>query len=145
MAKARAFVSIDMTDFSTTVGRTVRADEDTLVVRAGRADTYYFGDFTYPNGEWKGTITGVSIFLRGEEQWMVRGIDLPTRFATVGIDLQSAYRRALSEDDVLVGSNEDDKLASYAGDDRVSAAAGDDFVFAGSAMIFSLEEAVRMS
>jgi Ca2+-binding RTX toxin-like protein len=131
MARLRANLGVDMTDLSTTVGRTIFADEDTVVVRVGRADTYYFGEFSYPGGEWDGTIERVFQYYRGVEWWSVTGLDLSTRYATVGATRAQAYRRALSDDDVLVGSAYADKLVAYAGNDQVRGGKGDDLLMGG--------------
>ena len=131
MARLRASYSVDMTDFSTAVGRVISSDDDTLVVRSGQTETRYLGDFSYPNGGWEGTIEAVSVFHGGVEQWSVTGIDLDTRFATAGADREAAQRRAFSGDDVLFGSGQDDKLIGYARDDRVSGGGGDDLLIGG--------------
>ena len=131
MARLRASYSVDMTDFSTAVGRVIFSDDDTLVVRSGQTETHYLGDFSYPNRGWEGIIEAVSVFHRGVEQWAVTGIDLGTRFATAGADREAAQRRAFSGDDVLIGSGQDDKLIGYAQDDRVSGGGGNDLLIGG--------------
>jgi Ca2+-binding RTX toxin-like protein len=128
MARVRAFVGIDMWDVASSIGRAVHADEDLLIIRAGRFDTYYFGEFSYPNDEWKGTITGMQIYRSGELQLHADGFELSTRFAQVGVRPGAADRRALSEDDRIIGSAEDDRLRGYAGDDNILANTGDDLL-----------------
>ena len=131
MARFRAHFSVDMTDLRSSIGRTVYADEDLLVVRDGREDTYYFGDFSYPNSEWKGTIKKVFFFYDDIEWWSISGLNLSTRYATIGATREEAYRRALADDDILVGSAYADGLVGYAGDDRMNGGSGDDLVAGG--------------
>ena len=128
MARLHASYSVDMTDFSTAVGRFISSNAHTLVVRSGQTETRYHGDFSYPHGGWEGTIEGVSVFHGGVEQWSVTGIGLDTRFAMAGADREATQRRAFSGDDLLFGSGEGDKLIGYARNDRVSGGGGDDLL-----------------
>jgi Ca2+-binding RTX toxin-like protein len=131
MARFRAHFSVDMTDLRSSIGRTIYADEDVLVVRDGREDTYYFGNFSYPGGEWKGTIERVFFYYDDIEWGSITGLDLSTRYATVGASREAAYRRALADDDVLLGSAYADGLVGYAGDDRMNGGSGDDLLVGG--------------
>lgn len=59
---------------------------------------------------------------------MASGLNVPTRYATIGTDLQSAYRRAFAGDDTMFGSSEADRLIGYSGDDRISGKGGNDIL-----------------
>ncbi len=126
MARVTAYEALNMIDFGFSLGTTVFADEDLLVVSDGFEDTYYFGDFSYPNNEWKGTIRKVQVYNSDELTVSVTGIDLATRYATVGSTAGAAYRKALSGDDVFRGSQYNDVLVGYAGDDKLSGRSGMD-------------------
>ena len=126
MAKVRTYVSLDMTDLSAQIGRVTYYDNRTLVISVGQNDTYYLGDFTYPGLSWKGTIEKIVTYEQGKETGWVTGLDLDTKFATAGTSRDAAYRRALAEDDVIIGSIEGDILVGYAGRDRMNGGGGDD-------------------
>jgi hypothetical protein len=128
MAKLRAFEAIDMTNLSSQVGSATYADRHLLVVSTWDSDTHYFGNFTYPNGQWKGTISKIFFYQDGYELGHVTGLHLDTKYATVGTTRDAAYRKALSGDDVLIGSRDDDRLVGYAGDDVMRGDRGDDWL-----------------
>ena len=128
MAKLRAFEAMDMTDLSSQIGSATYADRHLLVVSTWDFDTHYYGSFTYPNDQWKGTISKVFLYRDGYELGHITGLHLDTRYATAGTTTQSAYRKALSGDDVFVGSRDDDRLVGYAGDDVMRGDRGDDWL-----------------
>lgn len=126
MATLRAFQAIDMTDLSSSIGDVEYADEDLVVVGDYVRESYYYGNFSFPNGEWKGTIHRVFAYYDGEELWHVTGLHLSTKYATAGSTTDEAYRTALSGDDSMIGSGFSDKLVGYSGDDRMWGGRGSD-------------------
>ncbi len=126
MAKLSAYYSVDMTDLGFKIGETVYASDDLLVISVGSQDTYYFGEFTYPNNNWKGTIGKVQIYESHELTVSVSGLNLNTRYATAGSTTDAAYRKAFAGDDVLRGSQFNDRLVGYAGDDKMVGRGGKD-------------------
>ena len=131
MAKLHANFSVDMRDLASAIGEVSQSDDHTLVVSHGQDETYYLGDFSYPDGAWKGTIEKVFVSFRGVEWWGVTGIELDTRFATAGADQEAAYRRAFSGNDGILGSGQVDRLIGYAGNDRLNGRGGDDLLSGG--------------
>lgn len=128
MAKFRAFVSVDMTDLSSQIGSATYADSHLLIVETRDTESYYYGSFTYPNEQWKGTIKKIFSYQDGHELAYVTGLNLDTKYATAGTTRDAAYRKALSGEDVLIGSSDDDRLVGYAGDDVMRGGRGDDWL-----------------
>jgi Ca2+-binding RTX toxin-like protein len=118
-----------MTDRTSTIADVEYADSTLVVVGDYVSETYYFGDFSYPNGQWKGTITAIFGYFYGEEQWHVTGLSLSTRYATAGTTTEAAYRAAFFADDTMIGSQEDDKLVGYAGNDLLTGRSGNDHLW----------------
>jgi hypothetical protein len=126
LAKLKAFTSVDMTDLSTRIGTATHADDRLLVISIGLADTYYYGRFEYPGGSWRGTINKVFEYYDGRELWHVTGLELSTRYATVGTTREAAFRKAFAGDDVLNGSGGRDALLAYSGNDLMRGGRGSD-------------------
>lgn len=126
MARLTAYYAADMNDLGIRIGDTIFADDELLIVNVNEQDTYYFGDFTYQGNKWKGTIEKVQIYEWDILTVSVTGLDLDTRYATVGATQGAAYRKAFAGSDVFRGSQYDDFLIGYAGDDKMSGRGGSD-------------------
>ena len=110
MARIKAYASMDMIGGRRYIADIVYADEDVLQLSDGRRDSFYFGDFRYPNGEWKGTIEKIQGYYDGELVSHISGLHLSTRYATVGTTAESPYRSALDGGDTFIGSDLRDRL-----------------------------------
>ena len=131
MARLRAYVPIDMLNFSSSVGRVSYADPHLLVIKVGQANTFYGGDFTYPHGTWAGRIHSIEETYRGHSVLSVTGLNLSTRAATVGANREKVVKTALSGADRIVGSTGDDVLAGFKGKDVVAGGRGSDKLIGG--------------
>lgn len=125
MARLRAFSGLDMTDLGARIGVPTYANSDLVIVEAGNDSTYYYGNFQFPNYRLEGTIHKVLQYHGRDLEWSVTGLDLDTKFATAGHS-GSAYRKAFSGHDVIIGSWVDDRLAGYGRADRLAGKGGDD-------------------
>tara|TARA_B100002003_G_scaffold241841_1_gene264040 strand:- start:235 stop:906 length:672 start_codon:yes stop_codon:yes gene_type:complete len=131
MVKVRAFIGIDMHDFSTTYGTVSYADADLLVVGTGATRTWYHGEFTYPAGQWRGEINKMEVLRGNKVVLSVSGLDLPTRDAQAGRDTKKVFKKALAGEDKVVGSRSSDVLDGFGGDDNIRGGLGADRIFGG--------------
>jgi Ca2+-binding RTX toxin-like protein len=132
MARVKAFKALDMSGITTEIGDLYYFDGSVLVITTPGAETYYYGDFSYPGGAWRGTITGIDYYDSGPLHWYARGLDLPTRYATAGTAPDQAVRKALSGNDRIVGSAQEDTLLGFAGNDVISGKGGGDKLLGGA-------------
>lgn len=131
MARLRAFDPVDMRNFSSSVGTVTYADAKTFVVTGGASDTYYIGSFSYPGGDWRGTINAIASYSFNQLDWQVDGISLPTRYLVVGASLKDTYKVAFAGGDSIIGSRFSDRLDGYGGNDWLAGGRGADVLFGG--------------
>lgn len=126
MARVQAYVPINMRDFRSTVGRVTHADPHLLIVETRSSDTYYSGDFSYPGRQWRGEISSIETYEGNRLSLSIHGLELSTKFATVGTSRKAAVSTALKADDMIFGSGGRDKLSGFRGDDRLFGGRGND-------------------
>lgn len=134
MAVLRVYESIDMSNTHRSIGEVTYYDKRLLVVENDYyMSTYYIGNFTYPGGQWKGTIRAIEVY--DEYNYMsyqLSGLSASTRIATVGYSGERAMREVFAGDDRVNGSDDDDILLGHAGADAVRGNDGDDTLYGGA-------------
>lgn len=129
MAKLRAYQPIDMLDSGTSVGDVVYSDSELLVVAGLGGESYYYGDFSYPNGAWKGAIEVLQVYdSSGDIVYDLRGMEVSTKVASARYSTEKAVKKIFAAADDIRGSAFNDRLVGFEGDDEIAGNAGADFL-----------------
>ena len=130
MAISRAFDRVDMLDFDRRVGSMSQINDNLTYIELSDSYWYVYGDYRFPDDEWKGTIERIEVFgPSGDLAYVIAGLDMDASYAAIGPTTAFAARSAFKGNDRVLGSGEADRLAGFSKDDVVRGRGGKDAVF----------------